>query len=375
MTGRHPQSFGHEYHPIEHDAKVGLALGERTIANRLHDAGYDTALIGKWHLGFGQPFHPRTRGFAFFFGMHGGGHDYFISKAKEPAFGYRGPLEDGDGQMVTPLGAKTYLTDVLGEQASAWLKRPERAQKPFFLALTFNAPHTPIQPKPAMLARLGGITGPDRRAYASLIVSLDDAVGRVLKTLDESGAAPRTLIAFLSDNGGPNVPGTSNAPLRGYKGSFHEGGIRVPFLLRLPGRIPAGGTCDAVVSSLDLTPTALALAGAPAEPGLDGADLLPVVNGGGAPTRPLFWRWKDADSLSGAIRIGDRKLVVNQLDGAWRHQLYAPGSDPGEATNLAASEPEHAQELLAAYQAWSARMREPAFPALGSDRVGGKKKR
>ncbi len=257
---------------------AGLPLEHRTIADHLKAAGYRTAALGKWHLGETASHHPMSRGFDEFFGFLSGMHDYF--SAIDPKWG---PLLRGRARAEL----KDYLTFALADEACAFISRP--APEPFFLYLAFNAPHVPLQAPDEYLAKAAHIGDARRRACAAMVLALDDAVGRVLAALRETGRDRNALVVFLSDNGAALIRGSaenggSNAPLRGSKAQLWEGGIRVPFLARWPGRIAPGGVTDAPVSALDVVPTLLAAAGAPPPPGpaLDGLNLLPWLEGKGA---------------------------------------------------------------------------------------------
>ncbi|MCX7826754.1 MAG: sulfatase-like hydrolase/transferase, partial [Verrucomicrobiae bacterium] len=265
LTGRSQSRFGHEInwepdHPADPNDKRGLPLTEKTIADHLNAAGYRTGLVGKWHLGEAAPFHPNRRGFDEFFGFVGGGHDYFCENytttppANRPRYAhYLTPLERNGAPQPVATG---YLTTVLGKEAAAFIHR-NKAQ-PWFLYAAFNAPHSPLQATPELLERVKHIADEKRRTYAAMVVGLDDAVGAILKQLRDDDLEERTLIFFLSDNGGPLARnGSLNTPLRGEKGGMLEGGIRVPFLVQWKGVLPAGKTYNRPVSSLDILPTAL----------------------------------------------------------------------------------------------------------------------
>ncbi|MFO0930941.1 MAG: sulfatase-like hydrolase/transferase [Gemmataceae bacterium] len=349
LTGRYQTRFGHEVNPPA-GRGVGLPPAETTLADRMRAAGYATGLVGKWHLGSGPRYHPRRRGFDEFFGFLGGAHDYFRAGTKNDPV-----LRD-----TTPINETAYLTDAFGREALAFLDRHKT--DPFFLYLAFNAVHTPLQADDTRLARFAALTDRRRRTYAAMMTAMDDAIGKVLDRLAVDRRLDNTLIAFLSDNGGPTMAGTTingsiNTPLRGSKRTTLEGGIRVPFLLAWPGRLPAGKVYDAPVIQLDLVPTVLAAAGVSvkAEWKLDGVDLLPYLTGkaAGVPHDALFWRF----GRQMAIRKGDWKLVRYDLaadgeKGASAAKLYRLSDDVGEATDLAAKHPETVKELQAAWERW-----------------------
>jgi len=357
MTGRYQQRFGHENNPIYNprDEVAGLPLDEVTLPQVLSAAGYATGIVGKWHLGAAPPLHPMRRGFREMFGFLGGGHDYFKTQLEGEAREYLIPIQrDGRPESLTE-----YLTDALSREAVAFIRR-HRAD-PFFLYLAYNAPHTPQQATDKYLSRFTGVQDEKRRLYAAMLSALDDGVGQVLAALRELKLESDTLIFFLSDNGGPiGVNGSSNAPFRGAKGTPYEGGIRVPFVMRWPARLPRGRQYRQPVISLDLFPTALAAAGVapPAGRPLDGVNLLPHVSGKTAapPHARLFWR--QGGGAAFAIREGRYKLV-KPAEG--EVQVYDLEADAAETTDLAASRPELREKLLQAWQGWNRELIPPRF--------------
>jgi arylsulfatase A-like enzyme len=367
MTGRYQQRFGHENNPVydPNDHVQGLPTDQATLAQVLSDAGYSTGIVGKWHLGAAPEMHPLKRGFREQFGFIGGGHDYFKAGGADERREYFIPLER-DGR---PVAESEYLTDALSREASAFVRR--HARDPFFLYLTYNAPHTPQQATDKYLNRFPGIPGARRRNYAAMIGALDDGVGRLLDIIDDLKLASDTLVFFLSDNGGPvGVNGSSNHPLRGAKGQLYEGGIRVPFAARWTGRLPAGKDYRQPVISLDIFPTAAALAGAkvPAGVKLDGVDLLPHLDGRTKrpPHERLFWR--TGGGVSFAVREGRYKLYRDAA-GA---QLYDLEADAGETKDLAAERQQVFERLDRARVAWNRDLMPPRFEGLAA--AGRKKK-
>ncbi len=260
MTGRDPRRFGYEGN-LNQSAPayatrpdlLGLPPGEHTLGNHLRHAGYATALIGKWHLGTGTGFHPNDRGFDHFCGMLGGGHGYFPEPANNKLERNGVPLHE----FSSP-----YLTDFFTDEALNWLghQQTEEADKPWFLFMSYNAPHGPLQATDEDLARFASITDPKRRIYAAMMLALDRGVGRILDQLEKVGERENTLVCFFSDNGGATNNASWNGPLSGVKGCLREGGIRIPMIWSWPGMIPPNTTHNGVVSSLDLLPTFLAAA-------------------------------------------------------------------------------------------------------------------
>jgi arylsulfatase A-like enzyme len=358
LTGRYQQRFGFEYNPAI-GPKAGLPIEERTLADLLHDAGYVTGAIGKWHLGKPEGFHPLERGFDEFYGFTGGGRPYFpIDEKVKVPFAPNDPLVRGRDRIKTE---PPYLTTAFGNEAAAFVER--HREKPFFLYLAFNAVHVPLQAPQEYLDRFGSIESKARRAYAAMTGAMDDAVGTLLAELERAQLREDTLIFFLSDNGGhPIANAASNAPLRGEKSTIYEGGVRVPFVVSWPGHLPAGKTYAQPVSSLDIASTALSAAGATDEIArrkLDGVDLVPFLNGerSGAPHEVLYWRY----GPHRAIRHGNWKLT---LPGGGLAELFDVEKDISETNDLAADHPEIVKDLSSQFDAWEATVEGPRWPDL-----------
>lgn len=350
MTGRYQQRFGHEFNPggvKDVEEVFGLSLDEKTIAERLRSAGYKTALVGKWHLGFAKKFQPPSRGFDEFFGFLGGAHPYFPSETPDNQI-YRG---------YEPVKEQAYLTDAITREAESFIERQKT--HPFLLYVAFNAVHNPQHAKPEHLERFKGITDQRRRTYAGMLTAMDEGVGRILAKLEEVGVEQNTLVVFFSDNGGPEANGSTNGPLNGQKATTWEGGIRVLFVLKWPGKIPADAIYDQPVIQLDIAPTILAAAGVPATPAdhFDGVDLLPYVSGENksAPHERLYWRFGQQI----ALREGDWKLV--KVRGDTQPRLYNLKADIGEKNDLAASEPDRVKAMQAAWDTWNATLIAPKW--------------
>jgi arylsulfatase A-like enzyme len=359
MTGRYQQRFGHENNPFydPSDHREGLPTSEKLLSAHLREAGYVTGWIGKWHLGAAPEFRPMNRGFIEGFGFIGGGHRY-QNWQTNLAVEYQVPIER-NGQPVT---VTNHLTIEFGREAAAFIKR--HAAEPWFLYLAFNAPHTPHEPTAERLARFESIADPKRRAYAAQVSLMDDAIGETLAALRDTGQETRTLVCFFSDNGGPyKVNGSINTPLREGKGSVYEGGVRVPFLVSWPGKLPAGKTYDQPVISLDVFATALACAGAPmpTDQKYDSVNLLPFLSGekSGAPHDRLLWR--SGPQL--AMREGAAKLVrrANQAD-----ELYDLAQDIAETQELSGTQAEKVKRLGATLDDWDKELIPPAFPGLAA---------
>lgn len=355
MTGRYQQRFGH-HNNIVAEAALPIAhtpTDETLLPQVLGKAGYHTAMVGKWHLGLQDGCRPYERGFEEFFGIITGGHDYFVDHPDERATGdgsYKARIERNG-----PVGEKVpgYLTDAFGADAERVIRESheKRPGRPFFLYLAFNAPHTPTQaPEDLTDAMPATLEGKNRRAYAAQIAAMDRAIGRVRRALKDTGMDQNTFIVFFSDNGGAKFPFYDNTPLRDHKGSLYEGGIRVPFLAVLPGRIPAGRVCDVPVTSLDVFATACALAGftpQTAKP-LDSVDMLSVLTGSSekAVHPTLFW---DFPAAGQAVADGDLKLVLAKDA---EPQLFDLSKDVGEKHDLADQRPEDVKRLTALLEQW-----------------------
>jgi arylsulfatase A-like enzyme len=366
LTGRYQEKFGHEFNPG--GGGQGLPLTETTIANRLKDAGYATGLVGKWHLGATDAMHPQKRGFDEFFGFLGGAHSYVKSAGI-----LRGT------EQVKELD---YTTDAFGREACSFIERHKG--KPWFLYLAFNAVHTPMDATDERLAKFPNVAEPQRKKYDAMMLAMDEQIGNVRKKLAETGQEQETFVIFISDNGGPTMVGTtinasSNKPFRGSKRTTLEGGIHVPFVVSWAGKIKPG-VYDKPAIQLDLTATALTIAGVEPKPEmkLDGVNLLPYLSGEktDAPHEALYWRF----GQQMAIRVGNMKLV--RYDGnadtntGGRKQpvsavkLYDLAADPGEAKDLIAPMPDKAKELQAKWDAWNATLVSPLWGNGKSDSDG-----
>ncbi len=351
LTGRYQQRFGHEFNPgsaREAGDWPGLAKTERTLAELLQAAGYKTGMVGKWHLGYLPGSQPLDRGFQEHFGFLAGAHAYLANAVR--------PNEDPILRGRETIGQVDDLTQAFGREAASFIDRHK--DDPFFLYVPFNAVHAPLQATEESRRRVGSVSDPRRQTFLAMLGSLDDAVGAILEKLHEHHLDERTLVFFVSDNGGPTPSTTSsNGPLSGFKGSVSEGGIRVPFLIRWTDRLPSGKVYDQPVISLDVVSTVLSAAGitAPPERPLDGVNLVPYLMGstGDPPHRALYWRFGPEE----AIRKGDFKWVRHR--GQVEPMLFNLASDIGEKTDLSGEMPEIMADLAADYAKWSAAMMEP----------------
>jgi len=341
MTGRWQDRFGFEGNPSP-GAKWGLPTGEKTIGDWMKAGGYATGIFGKWHLGEQPEYHPNARGFDEFYGFLSGEHSYF--HAKDPKWG---PLL----RNSAPVKLDKYLTQSIADECVSFISRHRDA--PFFLVAAFNAPHEPMHAPESYLKEFSNITDPRRRIYAAMVRALDDGVGTILDALRENGLEKKTLLIFLSDNGGPilegaAINGSRNDPLRGGKAELWEGGIRVPFFMRWPGRLPVGKVIDDPVISLDILPTATALAGVRPTSPMDGMDLLPWLEGHeAAPQRtPFFWKFYGRQ----VVRDGGMKLIRPEMGKGL--ELYNLNADISETKDVASGNPEKVSEMKRVFDQW-----------------------
>ncbi|MEN8254609.1 MAG: sulfatase-like hydrolase/transferase [Verrucomicrobiota bacterium] len=352
---------------LPHNTDHGLRVGEKTIADHLKTAGYKTFCIGKWHLGYLPQFHPNARGFDEFHGLIGGSRSYFALKNPGPynALQRNGVIEE------EPEGS--YMTDRLTDSAVEYIEShvKQDPKQPFFMYLSYTAPHAPLDAKPGMAEKFSQIKNPNRRKYAAMVQSLDEGVGQVLETLEKTGIRENTLVVFLSDNGGPETKNFSdNGPLKGVKGSVWEGGMRVPFMMQWPGKIPSGQVLDGQVISLDLLPTFAKVAGVKGLVKTNGMDILPYLSGGGKvlPERGFFWR-RDMKKDC-AFRAGKYKYVENRhIDRRW---LFNLAEDIGEKDNLLKQHPEIADDMQKKYVEWESTVPDPDFASGWKPKKKGK---
>ncbi len=355
LTGINQVGFGHDNNiggsqPGFDPQFLGLPLSQQTIADYLKPLSYISGLIGKWHLGDAPQFHPLKRGFDEFWGYTGGGHDYFTSLPGGK--GYKSPIES-NFKIPAPI---TYITDDVGDESVAFIER--HAKEPFFLFTSFNAPHTPMQATEEDLALYDHIKDSKRRTYAAMVHRLDINIGKIVEVVNQQGISENTLIVFISDNGGPvNSNASLNAPYNGQKGILLEGGIHVPFVMNWPKTLPVGTVYPHPVSSLDIVPTFLEMAGGVSQDHeFDGVNLIPYVLDGnsGTPHPDLKWRF----TISAAIREGNWKLVrlPDRLP-----LLYHLPSDISEQTNVALQHLKKTEQLLKKLGDWDVGLPHPIF--------------
>jgi len=336
--------------PLAGNPNVGLPPSHPTLPSLLKKVGYSTTLIGKWHLGAAPKFGPLLSGYDHFYGFRGGALDYF--RHTDPA-GHPDFWDDN-----VPISRHGYLTNLLGDRAVETVRTAARGSAPFLLSLHFNAPHWPWEGPgdEAESARLDGTNlwdfdGGNQRIYEAMITDLDYQVGRVLQALEETGLASNTIVIFTSDNGGERFADVW--PFTGMKTELLEGGLRIPAIIRWPGRIPAGRIFHQVAISMDWLPTLLAAAGTTPDPAYpsDGVDLLPLLTRGGPEiSRSLFWRYKA--NAQRAARVGDYKYL-KIIDNGF---LFDVVDDPQERANLKQRHRDIYERLVADWFAWNAAM-------------------
>ncbi len=356
MTGRYQQRFGYDNN-LPPGFQSGLELKENFGVKHLKGLGYTTGLVGKWHLGYPDEYHPNKRGFDWFYGLLQGSRPYH--EIPKPS-AHRVIQENG---KITKENG--YVTDRFGDAACRFIR--ESKEKPFYLFVSFTSPHGPLQPKPEDAKRVAHINQKKRASYAGLVVSLDDNVGKVLDCLKAEGLDENTIVLFTNDNGGQTSTGADNTPLQGKKGTLWEGGVRVPWAMRWKGRIPAGSVIDKPVIALDLLPTFFEAAGGTVKPDwkLDGRSFLAGLDGKAKTTtvteapRPLFWR-QGGSGGPRAMREGKWKIVHNRKSGDGP-ALFDLSQDIGESKNLAREQQEVLEAMLKKLNAWEKQLEEPRW--------------
>jgi len=379
MTGRYVMRTG-VYNVVRPGAPWGLPLAERTLPQALREAGYTTAICGKWHLGEYRPeYTPTRRGFDHQYGHMFGALDYFTQMRDGKRDWYR------DDQ---PLQEEGYTTHLIAKEACR-LIRAQPADKPLFLYVPFNGVHSPYQvPQPYKQA-FGHLTG-NRQTMAAMLAAVDEAIGQITAALAEKGLRENTLIIFSSDNGGPAPDRvSSNKPLRAGKGAIYEGGIRVCACATWPGRIPAGTAIKEPMHAVDWYPTLLKLAGAPVGANnhslqlpLDGLDVWPMLTQGATSPHDAILLAGTAPSRM-ALRMGDWKLLLNANEptaqavrpagAAERLELYNLAEDIGESKDLSASQPERVKQMRARLETFLKAAVPPGGPTEPTTAVAKKK--
>ncbi len=385
-TGRYQSRFGYDHNPtgarnLLPDA--GLPATESTFVAQMQQHGYRTGLIGKWHLGATLEKHPLRRGFNMFYGFLHEGHFYVpgppypnvltmlrtnrlpagqlerrdgilygnYTGTNEPPYNADNPILRGSEEIIEPK----YLTDAITDNAVDFIR--VHSAEPFALIVSYNAVHSPMQALESDLAKFALIENPQRRIFAGMLSALDRGVGKITTAIHDAGLTEKTLVVFFSDNGGPTQELTSsNAPLRGGKGDLYEGGVRIPMIWSLPGRLPAGRVENRPILTLDIAASGLALAGAPLPETLDGVDALPYLSGENTAAlhEQIYWRMQGGKA---AFRHGNLKWVRPRADAP--AELYDLATDLSETHDLATTRPADLQHLTAAWEQANAAMAPP----------------
>ena len=365
LTGQYPQHCGIPqilFSKADFGVR-GLKAGERTLASELKKAGYQTAAVGKWHLGSSPESRPMAQGFDSFFGFYSGWIDYYSHRyytlGGDPLFH---DLWRNDAEVFEE---PAYQTELLGKEAAAFIGT-QNAGRPFFLYLAFGAPHYPMMAPQKYLDRFPATMDRDRRVHLAMIAALDDAVATVRSAIETRGLTKDTIVFFMSDNGathevradhrGRPYEGGSNKPFRAWKGSLFEGGMRVPAILTYPG-VLAPRVESSSLAAMDLMPTILRMAGVTPPSEVDGVDLSALLlKKTAVPARTLFWEYEGQS----AARSGEWKLLTSYREGLGQPLQKGPWlsnlqTDPSESRNLASDNPEVVARLTDAILSWRAK--------------------
>lgn len=372
MTGRYAHKIGAQYNLPPNNQKndtSGVTVNEKFISSVLKDAGYHTGLVGKWHLGETEKYHPNNRGFDDFYGFLGGGHSYFPEKFKAEYNRLKNAGNKGIWDYLHPLehngkevDENEYITDALSRESVRFINDASKTKKPFFLFLSYNAPHTPLEAKEEDLKLFENIKDQKRKTYAAMVYAVDRGVDRIVKSLKENGQFNNTLIIFLSDNGGRTDQGANNFPLKDGKGSACEGGFRVPMFFHWPKVVPAGKTFDHPVSALDFYPTFANLAGAklPANKLLDGKNIWNDFLAGKSSrnNENIFVLIHKGGFNDVGIRNNNWKALKT---GNQPWKLFDMSIDLGEKNDVGNKHPETLKKLIQGAENWSKSNVEPLW--------------
>mmetsp|Transcript_7111 Transcript_7111/g.17091 ORF Transcript_7111/g.17091 Transcript_7111/m.17091 type:complete len:491 (-) Transcript_7111:410-1882(-) len=368
LTGRYQARIGMEanvaYAPMDH-FNGAFTFADKILPQHLKRGGYRTGITGKWNLGASPPNHPLNKGFDFLWGFLGGGHNYYTIDTRTALHknniplnsvmeGYFAPIYDG----ITGGDFTGYVTDRITDAAIEFME--DKSDDPFFLYVPYNAPHTPLQAPKRLVDKYAGISNPRRQIYLAMVDSIDENIGRILDSLEDSGKRENTIIWFIGDNGGvypsersPLSDYGDNGGLRNGKGAFYDGGIKVPFIGSWPAKWPAGIKYDSMVISLDVAATALAEAGVDMSgfPKMEGINLTPFLQktAEGEPHNFLYWR--DVEQGGLAIRSPTAKLVKPNEDSPLEFYLIA--QDPFEKNNTIDLYEDWAKRLAERWNTWN----------------------
>lgn len=363
MTGLYAHKIGAQFNlpPNSETIGQGISLKEPFISKILDQSGYYTGLIGKWHLGANPEFHPNERGFDDFYGFLGGGHNYFPEQYREAyakqekngnkvIWDYLHPLEH-NGKQVKET---EYLTDAFSREAVRFVNEASKKEDPFFLYLSFNAPHTPLEAKEEDLQKFSNIKDKKRRTYAAMVYAVDRGIAKITKALEASGQLDNTLIVFFSDNGGKTKAGATNYPLKEGKGSVYEGGHRVPMFFHWPNVVPAGKTFDHPISALDFYPTfsRLAEAAIPAGKKLDGKNIWDnFLAGKNSYNNDNLYIMRHRNGYSDVSVRRNEWKAVKAYQQKWK--LFNIEDDMSEDNDLSHQHPDVVRKLVEEGEMWS----------------------
>ena len=345
LTGMYQQRFGHECN-LDSDVNNSFDPNQITIAEALKTEGYTTGLIGKWHLGDKTQNHPLKNGFDYFWGFISGARNYFYNPNEVNRNSIRNVVEN-----YSQTKFEGYLTDVLGEKAISFIDKNNQSNNPFFLFLSFNAPHTPMQAKEEVLQKF---KDNPRQVYASMMWSMDEAIGNVINALKENNQYDNTIIYFLSDNGAAMSNNASPFPYKGWKGNQYEGGIKTPMVMTWKNKIKSNTQFDGFISALDIFKTSLEVSNVNDDlmANADGKNIMNYLNDNIIQNENLFWR---KDKMA-TVRSGNYKLIrLNDTSTV----LYNIENNYFEDLDLKLVEPSIHDSLFKLLLAWEDRMIDP----------------
>ena len=345
LTGMYQQRFGHECN-LDSDVNNSFDPNQITIAEALKTEGYTTGLIGKWHLGDKTQNHPLKNGFDYFWGFISGARNYFYNPNEVNRNSIRNVVEN-----YTQTKFEGYLTDVLGEKAISFIDKNNQSNNPFFLFLSFNAPHTPMQAKEEVLKKF---KDNPRQVYASMMWSMDEAIGNVIDALKENNQYDNTIIYFLSDNGAAMSNNASPFPFKGWKGNQFEGGIKTPMIMTWKNKIKSNTQFDGFISALDIFKTSLEVSNVNDDlmANADGKNIMNHLNDNTIQNENLFWR---KDKMA-TVRSGNYKLIrLNDTSTV----LYNIENNYFEDLDLKLKEPSVHDSLFKLLLAWEDRLIDP----------------
>ena len=345
LTGMYQQRFGHECN-LDSDVNNSFDPNQITIAEALKTEGYNTGLIGKWHLGDKTQNHPLKNGFDYFWGFISGARNYFYDPNEEFRNSIRNVVEN-----YTQTKFDGYLTDVLGDKAIGFINKNHQSNNPFFLFLSFNAPHTPMHAKDDVLEKF---KDNPRQVYASMMWSMDEAIGNVVEALKENDQYDNTIIYFLSDNGAAMSNDASPFPFKGWKGNQYEGGIKTPMIMTWKNKIKSNTQFDGFISALDIFKTSLEASSVNKEYMInaDGKNIINYLNDNNIKNENLFWR---KDKMA-TVRSGDYKLIrLNDTSTI----LYNIKKNYFEDFDLKINEPQVHDSLLKLLSSWENTLIDP----------------